>query len=61
VPSRKATNTFGRPGSSSVVSRVPGPGRRWTGTRDLPAPPKESFRAWWARTSGGRQDEEADR
>ncbi|WP_422325899.1 hypothetical protein [Trebonia sp.] len=24
----------------------------WTDTRDAPAPPPESFRAWWARTRG---------
>ncbi|WP_307827878.1 lactate utilization protein B [Nocardioides sp. SYSU D00038] len=27
--------------------------RRWTGARDLPRPPRESFRAWWRRTGGG--------
>ena len=26
----------------------------WTGARDLPAAPRESFRAWWRRTDGGR-------
>jgi L-lactate dehydrogenase complex protein LldF len=26
----------------------------WTDTRDLPRAPRESFRAWWRRTSGGR-------
>ncbi len=28
---------------------------RWTRTRDLPRAPKESFRAWWRRTDGGRR------
>jgi L-lactate dehydrogenase complex protein LldF len=32
------------------LASVPGPGRRWTGARDLPEPPRESFRAWWRRT-----------
>jgi iron-sulfur cluster protein len=26
----------------------------WTGSRDLPRAPRESFRAWWRRTDGGR-------
>ena len=26
----------------------------WTGARDLPTAPRESFRAWWRRTDGGR-------
>ena len=29
----------------------------WTGARDLPTGPKESFRAWWRRTDGGAHDE----
>jgi L-lactate dehydrogenase complex protein LldF len=28
----------------------------WTGARDLPPAPAESFRAWWQRTGGGRDD-----
>jgi L-lactate dehydrogenase complex protein LldF len=40
-----------------------GVGRRfgasaWTGARDLPPAPAESFRAWWKRTGGGRTEGE---
>ncbi|MEU3176659.1 hypothetical protein, partial [Streptomyces sp. NPDC007000] len=31
---------------------LPGPGRAWSGTRDLPAVPAEPFRDWWQRTRG---------
>ncbi|MFJ6719285.1 lactate utilization protein B [Streptomyces sp. NPDC091259] len=34
--------------------RLPGPGRAWTDSRDLPLPPEEPFRDWWARERGGR-------
>ncbi|MFR9799366.1 LutB/LldF family L-lactate oxidation iron-sulfur protein [Streptomyces sp. MS06] len=33
---------------------LPGPGRAWSGSRDLPAVPAEPFRDWWLRTRGGR-------
>ncbi|TDC68645.1 lactate utilization protein [Streptomyces hainanensis] len=39
----------------SVFSWLPWPGSRWTGARDLPAPAREPFRAWWRRTGGGRR------
>ncbi|MDB1089288.1 LutB/LldF family L-lactate oxidation iron-sulfur protein [Streptomyces sp. ACA25] len=32
--------------------RLPGPGRAWSATRDLPEVPAESFRDWWQRTRG---------
>jgi L-lactate dehydrogenase complex protein LldF len=37
-------------GHDGRISRLPGPGRKWTAGRDAPMPPTESFRAWWKRT-----------
>lgn len=33
-------------------ARLPGPGRAWSATRELPAVPAESFRDWWQRNRG---------
>ncbi|MEJ1199474.1 MULTISPECIES: lactate utilisation protein LutB domain-containing protein, partial [unclassified Streptomyces] len=33
---------------------LPGPGRAWSGSRDLPEVPAEPFRDWWQRTRGGK-------
>jgi len=43
-------------GRRGLIGRLPAPLSRWTDARDLPAPPRESFRRWWARTDGGRDD-----
>jgi L-lactate dehydrogenase complex protein LldF len=39
---------------SGRIRHLPPPLSGWTDTRDAPAPPPESFRAWWARTRGSR-------
>lgn len=34
------------------IRRLPGPGKRWTGSRDLPAPARISFNDWWRSQRG---------
>ncbi|MFD8410596.1 lactate utilization protein B [Streptomyces sp. NPDC059650] len=41
--------------------RLPGPGRAWTDSRELPQPPPEPFRDWWARERGDRTPGGRDR
>jgi L-lactate dehydrogenase complex protein LldF len=68
---RAARWAFTRPGALRTGQRLasrtrrlhprslPGPGKAWSGTRDLPAVPKEPFRDWWQRTRGGNDDKGA--
>ncbi|GFM20942.1 MULTISPECIES: LutB/LldF family L-lactate oxidation iron-sulfur protein [Mycobacteriaceae] len=39
-------------GSDHRITTLPWPASRWTASRDLPEPPPETFRQWWARTRG---------
>ncbi|MEU6134563.1 lactate utilization protein B [Nocardioides sp. NPDC047086] len=61
-----AAYVLGRSRRLSALERLTGLGMRfgrrfgptaWTGARDLPDAPGESFRAWWQRTNGGRKDD----
>ena len=42
-------------GKDHRITKLPGPASKWTGSRDIPAPPAETFRQWWARNRGGEQ------
>jgi L-lactate dehydrogenase complex protein LldF len=49
---QRVSGLAGRLVGSRTVRSVPGLGS-WTNARDLPTPPAESFRQWWARERGG--------
>ena len=36
-------------GPDRRISALPPPLGAWTGSRDLPLPPKQTFREWWAK------------
>ena len=48
---QKAAAAAGRVVGTRMVRSVPGLGA-WTNARDLPTPPRETFRQWWARERG---------
>ncbi|MFI1767030.1 LutB/LldF family L-lactate oxidation iron-sulfur protein [Streptomyces sp. NPDC020800] len=70
VAMRAARWAFSHPGALRTGQRLasrtrrlhprtlPGPGRAWSATRDLPALPAEPFRDWWQRTKGGKDGAE---
>ncbi|GEL17563.1 lactate utilization protein B [Pseudonocardia asaccharolytica] len=39
---------------TGMIGALPPPLSAWTASRDLPRPPAESFREWWARERGNR-------
>ena len=42
-------------GKDHRIRRLPWPASKWTDSRDIPEPPAETFRQWWARNRGGDQ------
>jgi L-lactate dehydrogenase complex protein LldF len=50
---KKWASRLGAPLSSEGwIRRIPGPGRGWTESRDLPRPAKETFNEWWRSNRG---------
>lgn len=41
-------------GSPDSPGGTPWPASSWSSARDVPVPPKETFRQWWDRTGGGQ-------
>ncbi|WP_396915955.1 LutB/LldF family L-lactate oxidation iron-sulfur protein [Mycolicibacterium sp.] len=40
-------------GKDHRISTLPWPASKWTASRDIPEPPRETFRQWWQRTHEG--------
>ena len=36
-------------GKDHRITKLPWPASKWTAGRDIPEPPAETFRQWWAR------------
>ena len=47
-------------GPGSGRSPLPGPAAKWSRARDVPLPPRQSFRAWWAAQRQRRNGEAPD-
>ncbi|WP_338596500.1 LutB/LldF family L-lactate oxidation iron-sulfur protein [Saccharopolyspora sp. SCSIO 74807] len=48
-------------GADGRISSLPPPLNAWTGSRDLPAPPRQTFREWWDSAEGRGTIDEARR
>uniref|UniRef100_UPI0028990F81 LUD domain-containing protein n=1 Tax=Arthrobacter sp. TaxID=1667 RepID=UPI0028990F81 len=46
-------------GRKKKITKLPGIAAGWTQSRDIPAPPKQSFRDWWAKEHQAPQDQQA--
>ncbi|MFE6968931.1 LutB/LldF family L-lactate oxidation iron-sulfur protein [Isoptericola sp. NPDC057653] len=55
---RAATLGSGLGGRDHAVSVAPPPASAWTRSRDLPAPPRQTFRQWWAEHDPTQQSAE---
>ncbi|MEU7738628.1 LUD domain-containing protein, partial [Streptomyces griseus] len=53
------SRSVGVGGRDRVISRLPAPFDGWSDSRDTPAPPKQSFRAWLASAEGAATLREA--
>lgn len=49
----RASQALRLAGPARSLRPLPPPLSGWVAARDLPAPPPETFREWWARTEGG--------
>jgi L-lactate utilization protein LutB len=47
-------------GRRGRIRRLPWPLSAWTGARDLPTPPTQTFRQWWRAERGDRQPQAVD-
>ena len=57
---QRAARAGGRPlARDGRIHRLPWPLSGWTATRDMPSPPAESFRDWWARERGSASEHAA--
>ncbi|ANC31362.1 LutB/LldF family L-lactate oxidation iron-sulfur protein [Isoptericola dokdonensis] len=57
VAGRAATLGHALGGRDGVVSHAPPPASAWTRSRDLPAPPRQTFRQWWAEHEAAAADD----
>ncbi len=54
---QKGSELAGRVLPGEVIGPLPGPAAGWTGARDLPKPPTQTFRDWWVAEHQGGGDE----